>query len=130
MKHYRILEIKEDQKSYIIQYLKPFFGLFFWKKANDSIYTKYDDALNDVKKLINQEDYDTKYKGYHYIDAYKLFKPRTIKEIIKEVPVYKEVVKEVIKEVPLIESKIENLNTTPKKPTQRVKNKSVFVPKK
>lgn len=136
MKHYRILEMKDDQKSYIIQYLKPFFGLFFWKKANDSIYTKYDEALNDVKKIINQEDYDTKFKGYHYIDAYKLFKPRTVKEVIKEVPVYKEVVKEVpvykevikevpVKEIPLIESK----NPTPKKPTQRVKNKSVFVPK-
>ena len=108
MKHYRILEIKNDQKQYVIQYLKPFFGLFFWKKANDIIYTKYDDALTEVKKIILKEDYDTLNTGYHYIDAFKLFKPKA-KDVVKETT---------------IETKIVS-----KKPIQKIKNKSVFIPK-
>lgn len=143
MKHYRILEIKDDQKQYIIQYLKPiFFGLFFWKKVNDTIYYKYDDALIEVKKIIKNEDYNTDYRGYHYIDAYKLFKPKTVKEVIKEVPVIKEVIKEVpvikevIKEVTVIQEVIKEVPTLqevikeePQK-EQAVINKSVFIPNK
>lgn len=75
MKHYRILEIKGEKKQYIIQYLNNvFFGLFNWKKLNNTIYNKYEDAFNDVKKIINHNDYETSQLGYHYIDAYKIFK--------------------------------------------------------
>ena len=89
MKHYRILEKKENYKilenkiapkQFTIQYLKPiFFGLHTWKKLNDIIYNKYDEALTEVKKVIKQEDYETDFIGYHYIDAYKIFKTK-IKE--------------------------------------------------
>jgi hypothetical protein len=75
MKHYRILEKKGEQKQYIIQYLKKlFFGLYYWKKLDKTIYYKYDDALNGVKQVLVQEDYETSEYGYHYIDAYKMFK--------------------------------------------------------
>jgi len=75
MKHYRILEKKQTQKEYTIQYLKPvFFGLYFWKNFNDKTYYKYDEALTEIKKVIKESDYETQNFGYHYIDAYKLFK--------------------------------------------------------
>ena len=77
MKHYRILEKKEDTKFYIIQYSQPIFiGLFYWKNLNFIKYNKYDDALSVVKDVILQEDYDTTSSIYHYIDAYKIFKSK------------------------------------------------------
>lgn len=82
MKHFRILESKDDIKQYTIQYLKHiFFGFNIWKNFNNSIYHKYDDALSEVKKVIKQEDYETPYFGYHYIDAYKIFKSKYTKPI-------------------------------------------------
>jgi hypothetical protein len=78
MKHYRILEKKQPQKEYTIQYYKPtFFGIQTWKKLNDKTYYKYDEALTEIKKVIKEEDYETKDFGYHYIDAYKLFKAKS-----------------------------------------------------
>lgn len=81
MKHYRILERKDITKVgsiYIIQYSKPLiFGLFYWKDmyvSGEYMYSKYDAALTAVKKIISQEDYETPTVGYHYIDAYKIFK--------------------------------------------------------
>lgn len=81
MKHYRILEKKiinldnhKVSKIYIIQYLTPLiFVLSYWKNINKK-YTKYEDALNDVKKIIVQDDYETPEVAFHYIDAYKIFK--------------------------------------------------------
>jgi hypothetical protein len=83
MKHYRILEKKGKTKQYIIQYLSNLiFGLSYWKTYYDStqpvIYDKYEEALTAVKKIIVQKDYETPIVGYHYIDAYKIFK--TIKK--------------------------------------------------
>ena len=78
MKHYRILEKKKTQKEYTIQYLKPtFFGLQIWKNLNSKTYYKYDEALTEIKKVIKEEDYETQEFGYHYIDAYKLFKSKS-----------------------------------------------------
>lgn len=78
MKHFRILEIKGKNKHYTIQYLKnTFFGLQSWRKLNNVKYNKYDDALTEVKNVINQSDYETSSLGYHYIDAYKIFKQRS-----------------------------------------------------
>lgn len=79
MKHYRILEKKGKTKHYIIQYLSNmFFGLSYWKNHCHSTlpttYVKYEDALTAVKKVILQSDYETSDLGYHYIDAYKIFK--------------------------------------------------------
>lgn len=75
MKHYRILEIKTNQKYYTIQYLKnAFLGFHVWKNLNNKSYNKYDEALTDVKKYITKEDYETPSLVYHYIDAYKIFK--------------------------------------------------------
>jgi len=77
MKHYRILEIKGNEKKYIIQYLqKFFFGLYSWKNLNSESYRKYEDALLKVKSIIQQSDYQTSLYGFHYVDAYKLFKQR------------------------------------------------------
>jgi hypothetical protein len=85
MKHFRIIEIKStDGKSYMIQYLKYiFFELYYWKYFSKKSYNKYEDALIDIKKVIKQEDYETSKIGYHYIDAYKIFKNKqsTIKTI-------------------------------------------------
>lgn len=83
MKHYRILEKKGKIKQYTIQYLSNIiFGISYWKNYYDSvqpiIYYKYEDALSTIKKVIVQEDYDAIKYGYHYIDAYKIFK--TIKK--------------------------------------------------
>lgn len=79
MRHYRILETKNDTKNYIIQYLQPiFFGLNYWKNLNFMKYNKYDEALTEVKNIILQEDYETSSKVYHYIDAYKIFKSKNI----------------------------------------------------
>ena len=78
MKHYMILETKKDKK-YTIQYLKKtFFGLSYWKNLNNNTYKKYEDALNEIKKVIKQDDYETSLFGYHYIDAYKIFKSKEI----------------------------------------------------
>jgi hypothetical protein len=110
MKHYRILERKGDKKEYIIQYLKKFiFGLYYWKKL-EGTYVKYEEAFNFAKKLINQEDYDNANFGYHYIDAYKIFKTQT-----------KEVQKEIIKETPTKTKFVLN--------TEQSKSKSTFVPR-
>lgn len=79
MKHYRILE-KKNQKEYTIQYLTTFFGVQIWKKLNSTIHYKYDDALTEIKKVITPEDYEDSEYGYHYIDAYKLFKTKEVKE--------------------------------------------------
>lgn len=77
MKHYRILERKEDTKNYTIQYAQPIFiGLYYWKNLNWTKYNKYDDALSAVKDIILQEDYETSLLTYHYIDAYKIFKSK------------------------------------------------------
>lgn len=79
MRHFRILEKKDDTKYYIIQYTKKLFlGLFYWKKLNDGVYsyTKYEDALNKVKSIIDKTDYVTDTSVYHYIDAYKLYKSK------------------------------------------------------
>lgn len=86
MRHYRILEIRgKDKKQYVIQYLKKIvFGFFTWKNIDNKNYNKYEDALNDVKKIIKQEDYETSKFGYHYIDAYKIFKNKDLKEPRKE----------------------------------------------
>lgn len=83
MKHFRILEIKKkNKKTYIVQYLKPIiFNLYVWKKLNNKSYSKYDEALLDVKKYIKQDDYDNSEYGYHYIDAYKIFKYKDTQEI-------------------------------------------------
>ena len=81
MKHFRILEIKGKNKYYIIQYIKKnFIGLYSWKKLNNEKYNNYDEALTQVKNSIIQSDYSTSTIGYHYIDAYKLFKQKN-KEI-------------------------------------------------
>lgn len=80
MKHYRILEKKiptfeNYSKQYTIQYLNMgIFGLFYWKNLDNNVYHKYEEALNAVKKVIVKEDYETPTIGYHYIDAYKIFK--------------------------------------------------------
>ena len=76
MRHFRILEIKStSNKVYTIQYLKDIvFGLQYWKNFNTKIYNKYEDALVEIKKVLKKEDYETPTIGYHYIDAYKIFK--------------------------------------------------------
>lgn len=119
MKHYRILEKKSDKsaKEYIIQYLKKFiFGLYYWKKLEGSTsYAKYEEAFNFAKKFINQEDYDNSNFGYHYIDAYKIFKTQT---------------KEVQKEVVQNEAKTKFVpNTEQTKPNPTFVPKSTFVPR-
>lgn len=84
MKHYRILEKKEDIKTYKIQYQKQLFlGLHYWKNLDGIVptyYNKYEDALSEIKRVITQSDYETSFVGYHYIDAYKLFKNKPIKK--------------------------------------------------
>ena len=121
MKHYRILERKGDKKEYIVQYLKKFiFGLYYWKKLEGSTsYAKYEEAFNFAKKFINQEDYDNSNFGYHYIDAYKIFKTQT-----KEVQ--KETVQKEIKESP-IETKSKNVFVPETKPNPTFAPKSTFV---
>jgi hypothetical protein len=75
MKHYRIIEEKKNKKIYTIQYLKKFiFGLYYWVSLNKVIYYKYEEALNEVKRILKIEDYENEFLGYHYIDAYKIFK--------------------------------------------------------
>ena len=119
MKHYRILEKKGDKKEYIIQYTKTlFFGLFYWKKANKTIYYKYEDAFNEVKQLLKQSDYENNKYGYHYIDAYKIFR-------IKETPKQSEISKPI--ETPTTKTKSTFVHKGLK---ERKTNKSVFVPKK
>lgn len=93
MKHYRILEKKDDRKIYIIEYLNPlFFGLSYWKKLNNTEYNKYDEALSEVKAIIKQEDYETTTIGYHYIDAYKLIKSKTTNQ--KPTPPSSQIIKD------------------------------------
>lgn len=78
MRHYRIKEIKKNnKKQYIIQHHnKMIAGLYFWQKSNNIIYTKYEDALNEVKRVINEDDYKSGDVVYHYIDAHKLIKSK------------------------------------------------------
>lgn len=110
MKHFRILEIKKNNKKfYIIQYLKDIiFRLNYWKKLNDKTYFKYEDALGDIKKILKKEDYDNSNFGYHYIDAYKIFKYKD-KDVIQETEIKKEIKKE---------------------QHQRKINKSIYIPNK
>jgi hypothetical protein len=117
MRHYRILEKKKDEKTYIIQYTqKLFFGLFFWKKLNNMIYYKYEDAFNIVKGIITQTDYETLDFGYHYVDAYKIFKPKEIKKI---------------NATPITITKTKTITSTQIVSAGEKKlNKSTFVPKK
>ena len=75
MKHYRILEKKTKQKQYKIQYQKSFLGLYFWK-SDKRTFGKYDNALTEIKNIIKEEDYEKPDVGYHYIDAYKIFKAK------------------------------------------------------
>lgn len=75
MKHFRILEILDNNKYYTIQYQKSlFFGLHYWKNFDNTKYIKYDDSLNVIKNIINKNDYEKSNVVYHYIDAYKIFK--------------------------------------------------------
>jgi len=75
MKHFRILQIKNKNKYYIIQYnVSLFIGLNYWTNYNNIKYNKYEDAINIVKENINKSDYETNSIVYHYIDAYKLYK--------------------------------------------------------
>jgi hypothetical protein len=118
MKHYRILEKRGDKKQYIVQYLKKFiFGLYFWRKLNDTIYNKYEEAFNEVKKVIEQSDYETPEFGYHYIDAYKIFK-YTSKDVAE------------ISQPKIATTSKTNKSTVAQNidPNRKI-NKSVFVPK-
>jgi hypothetical protein len=132
MKHYRILELKISEaailsgninkKQYKIQYLKKFiFGLFYWKCLDNTIYDKYEEAFSEIKKVIIQDDYDTPELGYHYIDAYKIFKnaPGSPKE--KEI-------KDIFIPPTNNTSKI-NKSTFNSDSTEKKINKSVFIPK-
>ena len=77
MKHFRILEAKGKNKYYIIQYInKSFLGLYIWKKFNHKKYSKYDDALTEIKNNISYSDYESSLYKYHYIDAYKILKSK------------------------------------------------------
>lgn len=121
MKHYRILEKKGDKKEYTIQYLKKlFFGLYYWKKVNKTIYYKYEEAFNEVKQLISQIDYETLEFGYHYIDAYKIFKaPIKIVSPPSFIPPVTPVTSEINKPKSVFVPKTEMKKIT----------KSVFIPK-
>lgn len=78
MRHYRIKEIESDNnKEFIIQYTVKFLFIIFWKKYNKIPYQKYEDALLETKKVVNNEkDYTIQKKNktikYHYIDAFRL----------------------------------------------------------
>jgi len=76
MKHYRIIEKRKNgTKQYIIQHHNRLIvGLYFWQNLNTKVYSKYDDAINGVKEVINEKDYESGDTTYHYIDAYKLLK--------------------------------------------------------
>jgi hypothetical protein len=127
MKHYRILEKRVENKLYVIQYLKKFiFGLYFWKKVDNITYNKYEDALNQVKKIIKQEDYETSEYGYHYVDAYKIFKFKENKEepILSTAPVERRINSKNTNPVTVSKSKFVN-----KSVDRKNLNKSTFVPK-
>ena len=132
MKHYRILEKKNKSKEYIIQYLKPiFFGFQIWKNINKT-FSKYDDALNEIKKVIKNEDYDNSTIGYHYVDAYKFFKikeQKPTKELLKVSHTNIESPIEKIEDTIINQSVVDNTHKTPKKENYPRKNRSVFVPK-
>ena len=123
MKHYRILEKKDKTKQYIIQYLKKlFFGLYYWKKLDNNIYYKYDEALSEVKAVIKQDDYESDTLAYHYVDAYKIFKTKKTESAPTVIsspaaPITKQ-----------SERQRANQSTTPSSIKKRV-NKSVFIPK-
>ena len=123
MKHYRILEKKGEQKQYIIQYLKKlFFGLFYWKKLDNTIYNRYEDALNGVKQVLIQSDYETPEFGYHYVDAYKILKYN--KEGVKPY-------KSTFVPAPTITPTTPTTTLETRKSVEVKKlNKSVFIPKK
>jgi hypothetical protein len=137
MKHYRILEKKKiletnKEKEYVIQYLKKlFFGLFYWKKLDKNlIYNRYEDAFNVVKSLIIKTDYENIEFGYHYIDAYKIFKePKTTKvlEPVIEQPKIEEKI-ELVKEKFIPTPKVIRNKRQPSSSDKKV-NKSTFIPK-
>lgn len=88
MRHFRIKEtIKDENKEFIIQYTKWFLFIKYWKKYNKIPYKKYEDALLEVKRVLEPEkDYSKKKKNktikYHYIDAFR--SSRNIVKIKKE----------------------------------------------
>ena len=129
MKHYRILEKKDINKEYTIQYLqKLFFGLFYWKNANNSKYYKYEEAFNEVKKIIAQVDYDNIQYGYHYIDAYKIFKYNAPgskeKDTLKDVSI-----NNITSALTPAPTKVNKSTFVQSDPNRKKVNKSVFVPK-
>jgi len=128
MKHYRILEKKGEKKEYKIQYLKKLiFGLHYWKKNNNIIYYKYEDAFNEVKQLIVQIDYDNLEFGYHYIDAYKIFK--TPSKTITS-PISPTLTTPTINVTKVIsESRIKTKASFVPKNSEKKISKSVFIPK-
>ena len=78
MKHFRILEIKGKDKHFTIEYMvNLFLGVHLWKNFNTKKYSKYEDALTDIKKIITPSDYENENIIYHYIDAYKIFKSKS-----------------------------------------------------
>jgi len=78
MRHFRIKEIIiGESKEYTIQYTKWFLFIKYWRKYNKLPFKRYEDALLEVKKVINLEKDYTKVKKnkiirYHYIDAFKM----------------------------------------------------------
>ena len=138
MKHYRILERKVinditngiGKKEYIIQYLKKFiFGLYYWKKVNGTIYYKYEEAFNEAKKLMLQSDYEDEKYGYHYIDAYKIFKGNNLKEA-KTTPFNLSATAATDSKETLVKETKETLVKEPKEIlVKEPKNKAVFIQK-
>ena len=78
MRHFRIKEtIQGESARYIIQYTVRFLFIRYWKKFNKLPFKKYEDALLEIKKVIDVEKDYTKTKkdktiNYHYIDAFRL----------------------------------------------------------
>jgi len=78
MKHFRIKETNIDEnKEYIIQYTSWFLFIKYWRKYNKLPYKTYNDALLEVRKVINTEkDYikvkKNKIIKYHYVDPFKM----------------------------------------------------------
>jgi hypothetical protein len=113
MRHFRILEtLINNTIEFKIQYTARFLFIYYWKTHNLT-YKKYDDALKDIKNLINIEDYTKTKKSkvikYHYIDAFKLTKNVTTHKVNKQ------------EERPI------NINKFQQK---IVRNKSTFIPHK
>jgi hypothetical protein len=87
MNHFRILEAKNKEHKYFnVQYQKKLIlGLHIWVNLNDVRYTKYDDALNEIKTVISPSDYEDVDFVYHYVDAYKIFKSKSLKTNQKKI---------------------------------------------